>query len=88
MTKRNPFKTKINDNTYILGRYCDTDSRGENTYFAVLICVEDGNRFLEPIVISESKWEGLCIGDADKCKETIQMIKDTSIRLRGKICFQ
>ena len=85
MTKRNPFKTKINDNTYILGRYLDKDSRGEYTYFAVLICVEDGNRFTEPIKISKRKWEGLCLEDADDCKETIQTIKDTAIRLRGSI---
>lgn len=82
MAKRNPFKTKINDNTYILGRYLDRDSRGEDTYLAVLICVEDGNRFIEPITISERKWEGLCVGDAKACKETIQMIKDTAERER------
>jgi len=82
MAKRNPFKVKIGDKTYILGRYRDTDSRGEDTYFAVLIGIEDGNRFIEPITISENKWMGLSVGHPQLCKDTIQMIKDTAARQR------
>lgn len=83
LRKRNPFETKINDNTYILGRYCNTNSKGIDTHLAVLICLKDGNRYIEPIAVSEKKWEGMCLGNKKIIKATIQMIKDTAVRLKG-----
>jgi hypothetical protein len=80
--KANPFRTRINGETYILGRYADKRKKNEYYYYAVLICTKDGNRFIEPITVSEKKWNGMCLGNSVICKETIQMIKDTAERER------
>lgn len=74
MSKHNPFKTKINYNTYILGYYRNTDSKGEYTYFAVLISIKNGNRYIEPITISKKEWHGMCTEDAKTCKKIIKRI--------------
>lgn len=86
MTKKNknPFKVTIDNSKYILGRFCKLESN-RYKYFAVLISLEDGNRFIEPIEISNRKWSGLCLNDIISCKEIIQMIKDTAVLQRKSL---
>jgi len=71
--RENPFLTEIDNEPYILGRFIKQDNN-TTTHYAVLICLNNGNRYDEPIEISERVWMGLNVKNNNFCKYVINNI--------------
>ncbi len=74
----NPWQVFLNGNEYILGRYIHFTKKGKEKFFTILISAESGNRWAEPVEVTEEIWMHIQDGNSRSIKEHIEKIVKTA----------